>query len=114
MLVNGAHVGTAVTFSIAQRPHSDANNQVLALDGTNQFMNVLTSADLQPGTKAISFSGWILVDSSATREQIIAGAQDPNVMDGWEFGVTAGTDHKLFVHLGERTTRPIPCKSPAA
>lgn len=102
LLLNGAQVGTAATFNIAARPHSAANNQVLALDGTNQFMNVVTSADLQPGTKAFSVSSWILVDPNDNKEQIIAGAQDQNVMDGWEFGITAGTDHKLFVHLGEK------------
>jgi len=112
---NGKHPGamigtpkgaTAADLGIELRPNSAKANDILELNGTSQFMNVPTSADLQPGTTAFTFAGWVRVDDIG-REQIIAGAQNQTgINDGWVIGLKkdASQTTRLFVQLGQKNT----------
>jgi hypothetical protein len=83
-LVNGAAVGTAAAFSIDAPPVSSASNDILHLDGGNQFVDVMHSSNLEPGTGAFSVAGWVRF-ANPTGIQTIAGSLDAAVGGGWAF-----------------------------
>lgn len=103
-LRNGASVGTASSFAITDHPHAAPANQILHVNGSNQFVEVQRNSNLEPGTGAFSFAGWIRVDHP-TRRQDIAGVNDQNNQnDGWAFTISQSTSQpgKLSVLLRER------------
>ncbi len=105
-LRNGASVGTAASFSIDPRPNASALNQILHVNGTNQFVEVLTNTHLEPGTGAFSFAGWINVDDP-TKAQDIAGVNDQmNTNDGWALRISynAQSASKLSLVLRENNS----------
>jgi hypothetical protein len=83
-LVNGAAVGTAAAFGIDPPPVSSASNDILHLDGSNQFVDVMHSSNLEPGTGAFSVAGWVRFDNVRSI-QTIAGSLDSAAGGGWAF-----------------------------
>jgi hypothetical protein len=86
-LVNGAAVSTAAAFGIGPRPGSTDANDVLRLDGSSQFVDVMHSSNLEPGTGAFSVAGWVRFEN-LSRIQTIAGSLDSAAGGGWAFRLT--------------------------
>jgi len=84
----------------------DNTNQVagqidgsLEFDGTNEFIVMNNSPELEPGNGTWTVSAWIRPDSDA--RMYIVGKQDPvNPFPGWAFLFSnTGNDRKLFVAM---------------
>jgi hypothetical protein len=106
-LVNGPQVGTAASFGIDARPHADPANNVLKLNGSNQFVDVTHHSDLEPGSGAFSAAGWVRFSLDTGFKQMIAGSQDPgSPFEGWsllvsfnDFSRNGSGDRKLYLDL---------------
>ena len=105
-LTNGASVGTADSFGIEQRPHSQTDNQVVRLGGALQFVDVPYSPDLEPGTTAFSTAGWVRADDFSA-VQTIAASFDASQTNkpGWRFGMNASG--QLFVILHDQNGKAL-------
>ncbi|MCR9295532.1 MAG: FG-GAP-like repeat-containing protein [bacterium] len=82
-LMAGAAVGTPAEFGIADHPFGGTDNSVLRLNGETDFVNVLSSSDLEPALGAFSVSGWIRTSNVAGRRDI-AGSYDAINGGGWK------------------------------
>ncbi len=98
---NGAAINTAASFGIADHSNASSGNQVLKLNGAEQYVDVPAGTDLQPGRGAFSFSGWFRVDDPA-KTQDIAGMNDPvQPNNGWALRISYNqqTSRRLSVVL---------------